>query len=266
MSLKRGDSRSPWSLVPPARGPSCVFYCQRPRAAMLHCTRFSQRGYENYTLGDATQQTLREIWTGPAYSDFPQSADVEHAAERLRALRTTVEPLTMPPQSGGVTVVIPTFNEAESIAAVIAELHARHRQSHNRGRWRQHRRHAGEGAAGRRRCHRRHGREVTGSPASRARKPPDSGSIVVFMDGDGADDPAAMEALVAPIRAGAYDFVIASRAQGRARTGQHGVAPTPGRPGRRLPDAGCSTVCAIPTCAPIGRSAATPCSRSACAN
>ena len=30
----------------------------------------SQRGYENYTLGDATQQTLREIWTGPAYSDF----------------------------------------------------------------------------------------------------------------------------------------------------------------------------------------------------
>ena len=23
---------------------------------------FSQRGYENYTLGDATQQSLREIW------------------------------------------------------------------------------------------------------------------------------------------------------------------------------------------------------------
>jgi hypothetical protein len=27
---------------------------------------FSQRGYENYTLGDATQQTLREICNGPA--------------------------------------------------------------------------------------------------------------------------------------------------------------------------------------------------------
>jgi radical SAM protein with 4Fe4S-binding SPASM domain len=31
---------------------------------------FSQRGYENYTLGDASQQTLREIWNGPAYKSF----------------------------------------------------------------------------------------------------------------------------------------------------------------------------------------------------
>ncbi len=31
---------------------------------------FSQRGYEHYTLGDATQQTLREIWNGPAYQSF----------------------------------------------------------------------------------------------------------------------------------------------------------------------------------------------------
>ena len=39
-------------------------------------------------------------------------------------------------------------------------------------------------------------------------------AIVVFMDGDGADDPAAIAALVAPIRAGSADFVIASRARG----------------------------------------------------
>jgi radical SAM protein with 4Fe4S-binding SPASM domain len=31
---------------------------------------FSQRGYEHYTLGDATQQTLRDIWEGPAYQAF----------------------------------------------------------------------------------------------------------------------------------------------------------------------------------------------------
>ncbi|MGA8652789.1 MAG: SPASM domain-containing protein [Xanthobacteraceae bacterium] len=31
---------------------------------------FSQRGYENYTLGDAAQLTLREIWAGEAYRDF----------------------------------------------------------------------------------------------------------------------------------------------------------------------------------------------------
>ena len=31
---------------------------------------FSLQGYENYTLGDATQQTLREIWNGHAYQEF----------------------------------------------------------------------------------------------------------------------------------------------------------------------------------------------------
>jgi glycosyltransferase involved in cell wall biosynthesis len=43
--------------------------------------------------------------------------------------------------------------------------------------------------------------------------------IVVFMDGDGADDPRAIARLVEPIRAGRYDFVIASRARGRREPG-----------------------------------------------
>ena len=47
----------------------------------------------------------------------------------------------------------------------------------------------------------------------------DTAEIVVFMDGDGADDPAAMAALLAPIRSGAYDFVIASRARGEREPG-----------------------------------------------
>jgi glycosyltransferase involved in cell wall biosynthesis len=46
--------------------------------------------------------------------------------------------------------------------------------------------------------------------------------IVVFMDGDGADDPASIAALVAPIRAGAFDFVIASRARGKRERGSIG--------------------------------------------
>jgi glycosyltransferase involved in cell wall biosynthesis len=46
--------------------------------------------------------------------------------------------------------------------------------------------------------------------------------IVVFMDGDGADDPGAIEQLVAPIRAGQYDFVIASRARGNREPGSIG--------------------------------------------
>jgi len=43
--------------------------------------------------------------------------------------------------------------------------------------------------------------------------------ILVFMDGDGADDPACVAALVEPIRAGAFDFVIGSRARGRREPG-----------------------------------------------
>jgi glycosyltransferase involved in cell wall biosynthesis len=46
--------------------------------------------------------------------------------------------------------------------------------------------------------------------------------IVVFMDGDGADDPASIAALVEPIRAGAFDFVIASRARGKRERGSIG--------------------------------------------
>jgi len=44
-------------------------------------------------------------------------------------------------------------------------------------------------------------------------------AIVVFMDGDGADDPLALERLIAPIRAGRQDFVIGSRTRGRRESG-----------------------------------------------
>jgi MoaA/NifB/PqqE/SkfB family radical SAM enzyme len=68
MSLKRAESDSPWSLC---RRPWTVMYFTANGRALPCCIApFSQRGYENYTLGDATQQTLREIWTGPAYSSF----------------------------------------------------------------------------------------------------------------------------------------------------------------------------------------------------
>ena len=68
MSLKRSDNGSPWSLC---RRPWTVMYITANGRALPCCIApFSQRGYENYTLGDATQQTLREIWTGAAYRDF----------------------------------------------------------------------------------------------------------------------------------------------------------------------------------------------------
>jgi radical SAM protein with 4Fe4S-binding SPASM domain len=68
MSLKRRDNGSPWSLC---RRPWAVMYFTANGRALPCCIApFSQRGYENYTLGDATQQSLREIWNSPAYSDF----------------------------------------------------------------------------------------------------------------------------------------------------------------------------------------------------
>ena len=43
--------------------------------------------------------------------------------------------------------------------------------------------------------------------------------IMVFMDGDGADDPASIATLVAPIRSDEYDFVIGSRVRGERAPG-----------------------------------------------
>jgi MoaA/NifB/PqqE/SkfB family radical SAM enzyme len=68
VSLKRHDSGTPWSMC---RRPWTVMYFTANGRALPCCIApFSQRGYENYTLGDATQQTLRDIWTGPAYASF----------------------------------------------------------------------------------------------------------------------------------------------------------------------------------------------------
>ena len=47
--------------------------------------------------------------------------------------------------------------------------------------------------------------------ATGVRALPPSSEIVVFLDGDGSDDAAAMESLVAPVRDGLADFAIGSR-------------------------------------------------------
>jgi len=68
MSLQRQEHDTPWSMC---RRPWTVMYFTANGRALPCCIApFSQRGYENYTLGDATQQTLREIWNGEAYRSF----------------------------------------------------------------------------------------------------------------------------------------------------------------------------------------------------
>ena len=49
-----------------------MYFTANGRALPCCIAPFSQNGYENYTLGDATQATLREIWNGPAYQSVPQ--------------------------------------------------------------------------------------------------------------------------------------------------------------------------------------------------
>lgn len=68
MSLKRAENGSPWSMC---RRPWTVMYVTANGRALPCCIApFSQRGYENYTLGDATKESLSEIWEGEAYRSF----------------------------------------------------------------------------------------------------------------------------------------------------------------------------------------------------
>jgi MoaA/NifB/PqqE/SkfB family radical SAM enzyme len=70
-SLTRSNDGSPWSLC--RRPWSVMYFTANGRALPCCIAPFSQRGYENYTLGDATQQTLRDIWNGPGYSSFREA-------------------------------------------------------------------------------------------------------------------------------------------------------------------------------------------------
>jgi MoaA/NifB/PqqE/SkfB family radical SAM enzyme len=71
LSLKRQETEQPWSTC--RRPWSLMYFTAHGRALPCCIAPFSVRGYSNYTLGDATQQTLREIWNGQAYRDFRAS-------------------------------------------------------------------------------------------------------------------------------------------------------------------------------------------------
>jgi MoaA/NifB/PqqE/SkfB family radical SAM enzyme len=68
LSLKRQDDPQPWSAC--RRPWSLMYFTAHGRALPCCIAPFSARGYETYTLGDARQQTLREIWNSTAYQQF----------------------------------------------------------------------------------------------------------------------------------------------------------------------------------------------------
>jgi MoaA/NifB/PqqE/SkfB family radical SAM enzyme len=67
-SLTPQNEARPWSLC---RRPWTLMYVTAHGRAIPCCIApFSMRGYDSFTLGDATQQSLREIWNGPLYQAF----------------------------------------------------------------------------------------------------------------------------------------------------------------------------------------------------
>jgi len=70
-SLKRVDGQRPWSIC--RRPWTLMYFTAHGRAIPCCIAPFSMRGYESFTLGNATQQSLRDIWNGPGYQSFRAS-------------------------------------------------------------------------------------------------------------------------------------------------------------------------------------------------
>src|ERR1700743_3170031 len=68
LSLKSSGDGSPWSRC--RRPWSLMYFTANGRALPCCIAPFSEHGYDNYTLGDASRQTLEEIWNGAAYREF----------------------------------------------------------------------------------------------------------------------------------------------------------------------------------------------------
>ena len=68
LSLQREPGARPWSVC--RRPWSLMYFTAHGRALPCCIAPFSARGYDSYTLGDATQDSLREIWNGTRYREF----------------------------------------------------------------------------------------------------------------------------------------------------------------------------------------------------
>jgi MoaA/NifB/PqqE/SkfB family radical SAM enzyme len=77
-SLAAQDEARPWSLC--RRPWTLMYFTAHGRAIPCCIAPFSMRGYDSFTLGDATQQSLREIWNGPRYQAFRSALLSENPA------------------------------------------------------------------------------------------------------------------------------------------------------------------------------------------
>ena len=75
-SLRQQRDKQPWSLC---RRPWTLMYFTAHGKALPCCIApFSMRGYGSFTLGDATRQSLPEIWNGARYQEFRRALLSEH--------------------------------------------------------------------------------------------------------------------------------------------------------------------------------------------
>ena len=206
MSLKRQDDRALGDL--PAPLVADVFHRAWPG---LPCciAPFSVRGYSNYTLGDATQDDLRDDLEQPGLSRLPHVTAIRHPAGALSELRHAMEP---------VSLVIPTLNEADAIGAVIREIPPAF---------------AGDiiiadsgstdgtqdiaRAAGARVIDAGRGYGRACALGAQAANP--ASQVIIFMDGDGADRGDLIGRIAGPVLDGTHDFVLASRTRGEREAG-----------------------------------------------
>ena len=67
-NIKKRSANTPWSLC--RRPWTLMYFTATGRSVPCCIAPFSMHGYDSFTLGDASQQTLREIWNGPRYQEF----------------------------------------------------------------------------------------------------------------------------------------------------------------------------------------------------
>ena len=173
-----------------------MYFTANGRALPCCIAPFSQRGYENYTLGDATQQSLARNLERSGLFIVPRGAIVGSAAHGLRQLRPALESVSV-----NVAVAIPTLNEQESIGDVVRSIprdvvdQIIVADGGSGDRTREEALAAGADVID---AGRGYGRACLMATVNAV-----DADIMVFMDGDGADDPASIAALVAPIQSGA---------------------------------------------------------------
>jgi glycosyltransferase involved in cell wall biosynthesis len=136
------------------------------------------------------------------------------------AVTQMINPGTQPVSEEKIVVVIPTYNEAAAIGGVVAAIP---RDVVDRVIVAD-----GGSTDGTADIARRAGAEIVcagvgyGRACLAGAEAAGDASILVFMDGDGADDPRFIEDMVAAIRSDGYDFVIGSRARGERDAGSMG--------------------------------------------